>query len=60
MPVSVTKENMLCNYRNKGEADELIIEIAVNDGSSFTKVVVEEDIDILVILFARAEPNQEI
>lgn len=46
-------------YQEKGEADELFVEITV-ESFEFYKNYVAGDIDILVILFTRAEPDQEI
>ncbi|CAG9827390.1 unnamed protein product [Diabrotica balteata] len=47
--------------QGKGEADELIVETTIKDkGSSLPKVIVAEDIDVLVILTARAKADEEI
>lgn len=48
-----------CHQEN-GEADELIVDIAVKDNSDLTQVIVADDVDILVILTARAQSDQEI
>lgn len=52
--------NSIKCYQEKGEADVLIVETAVEDDTDFKKVIVAEDIDILVILTARAKVEEEI
>lgn len=53
------KQSIKC-YQGKGEADELLVKITIEDESSLQKVIVAEDVDILVILTARAEAEKEI
>lgn len=83
MPVAVSQDKFLSNYKNKrlfisylmeelekksikckqgkGEADELIVETALeNECSGLQKVIVAEDVDVLVILTARAKADEEI
>ena len=42
--------NSIKCYQEKGEADELLVEIAIKDNTNLQKVIVAEDIDVLVIL----------
>lgn len=82
MPVIISQEKFLSNYKNKsrfisylieelqkksiqcyqeqGEADQLLVEIAINNNSTLKKVIVAEDVDVLVILTARANDDDEI
>lgn len=54
------KNNSIDCYQELGEADELIVDKAINNTSDLIKVIVAEDIDILIILTTRAKANQEI
>lgn len=47
-------------YQGKGEADELLVEISVKESTNLQKVIVAEDIDVLVILTGRAKAEEEI
>lgn len=42
----------------EAEADELIVEKAVNEDTSLTKIIVAEDIEKLIILTTRAKSEQ--
>lgn len=57
--VELEKQSILC-YQDKGEADGLLVEIAMQDESRLQKIIVAEDVDILVILTARATVEKEI
>lgn len=52
------KSNFIECHQGEAEADELIVEKAVNNDSNFTKIIVAEDIDILIILTARAKSEE--
>lgn len=42
-------------HQSEGEADGLVVELAIQDRSDLQKIIVAEDIDIRVILTARAK-----
>lgn len=54
------KEQSIECYQGEGEADELIVEVATLNESPWQTVIVAEDVDILVILTARARMDKEI
>lgn len=51
------RNDIKCHQGN-GEADELIVELATQGQTDFIKVTVAEDVDILVILTARAKEEE--
>ncbi|XP_052758830.1 uncharacterized protein LOC128202453 [Galleria mellonella] len=53
------KKSIKC-CQGEGEADELIVDTAVSFSTDLTKIIVAEDVDILVILTARATEDEEI
>lgn len=57
--VELEKQSIHC-HQGKGEADGLVVEIALQDESDLQKIIVAEDVDILVILTARAKVEKEI
>lgn len=59
LKVQLEKQSIYC-YQNEGEADELIVDIATQQASDLQTVIVAEDVDILVILTARAKEEKEI
>lgn len=48
----IEKQSFHC-HQSKGEADGLVVELAIQDRSDLQKIIV--DVDILVILTARAK-----
>lgn len=52
--VELEKQSIHC-HQSKGEADGLVVELAIQDTSVLQKIIVAEDVDILVILTARAK-----
>lgn len=53
------KSSIKC-YQGKGEADKLLVDIAIKGNTNSQKDIVAEDIDVLVILTRRAKVEEEI
>lgn len=59
LKVQLQKQFINC-YQDEGEADGLVVDIAMEQASYLKTLIVAEDVDILVILTARATEKKEI